>query len=105
VGAIGLTSSRAGVYSLGVSKSTRPRLEGPTHGRIRRLRAALGLTQVELAARLGVHKTLVSQWELGKGLPANEHREALAKALDTTVGKLMAGEKSWALMRRLTGAA
>ena len=33
---------------------------------VRRLRRRLGLTQAQLAARLGVHKLTVSRWERGQ---------------------------------------
>jgi DNA-binding XRE family transcriptional regulator len=102
VGAIRLTLSRAGVYFAGVSNPLRPRLKGPVHGRIRRLRVALGLSQARLAELVGVDKTAVSHWECRMGLPDESRWQPLADALGTTVDRLMKGEKSWALMCRLT---
>lgn len=50
----------------------------PTPGYIRTLREALGLTQTELAERLGVEKMTVARWEWGKMRP----RAAAVKALN-----------------------
>lgn len=37
---------------------------------IKRLRLALGLSQAQLAAEVGVHFTLVSSWEAGRRKPS-----------------------------------
>lgn len=50
----------------------------PTPGYIRTLREALGLTQTQLAHRLGVDKMTVARWEWGKMKPST----AAVKALD-----------------------
>jgi DNA-binding transcriptional regulator YiaG len=50
----------------------------PTPGYIRTLRGALGLTQAELAERIGVDKMTVARWEWGKLRP----RRKAAAALD-----------------------
>ncbi|MBL9000237.1 MAG: helix-turn-helix domain-containing protein [Phycisphaerae bacterium] len=50
----------------------------PTPGYIRALREALGLTQTELAERIGVDKMTVARWEWGKLRP----RRKAAAALD-----------------------
>lgn len=50
----------------------------PTPGYIRTLREALGLTQAELAERIGVDKMTVARWEWGKLKP----RRKVAAALD-----------------------
>lgn len=47
-----------------------------THADLRAARKALGLTQTEFAARLGVHWTTVSRWENGR-LPISK-RVAMA---------------------------
>lgn len=52
----------------------------------RRLR---GLTAVELAARLGVSKQQVSNWEHGVRLPSRESAEELARALDVSAAWIM----------------
>lgn len=50
----------------------------PTPGYVRTLREALGLTQAELAERIGVDKMTVARWEWGKLRP----RRSAAAALD-----------------------
>jgi len=44
---------------------------------IKRLRARLGLTQVQLAALLGVTGPAVAQWEMGTSEPRGSNRAAL----------------------------
>ena len=44
-------------------------------------REALGLSQTDLADKLGVTKTLLSLYESGKRVPTEEHVEELASAL------------------------
>ena len=48
-----------------------------TPGAIKRIRARLGLTQVQLAALLGVTGPAVAQWESGTSAPRKENRAAL----------------------------
>lgn len=45
------------------------------------LRKAHGLTQAELAARLGVDKQSISNWECGRNTPWPRDQEAYLKAL------------------------
>jgi DNA-binding transcriptional regulator YiaG len=52
--------------------------KAPTPGYIRTVREALGMTQVELAERVGVDSMTVSRWERGTVRPS----PAAAKALD-----------------------
>lgn len=56
---------------------------------IRRLRREAGLTQRELAARVGVDKSAVAHWEGGGGI-ALERIADLAAALDADLGALLA---------------
>ena len=60
---------------------------------IRRLREGRGLTQAELAERIGVSSKTVSKWETAKGLPDISLLQPLAKALGISVIELMNGEK------------
>src|SRR2546429_3698225 len=41
------------------------------------LRTAIGLTQAELADRLGVSRRAVGEWEVGSSYPKDEHLKAL----------------------------
>lgn len=64
---------------------------GHTPGeRIRARRLALGLTQSELAGRLGVTQPALSQWESGKSTPKAHARAGVAVQLGTTVEELFA---------------
>ncbi len=59
---------------------------------IKNLREKKGLTQTELADRLGVSSKAVSKWETAKGLPDISLIEPLCQALSVSVMELMAGE-------------
>jgi transcriptional regulator with XRE-family HTH domain len=56
------------------------------------LRKQRGLTQSQLAERLGVTDKAVSRWETGKGFPDVSVLSPLAEALGTSVTELLAGE-------------
>ena len=60
---------------------------------IRQLREGRGLTQAELAERIGVSSKTISKWETAKGLPDISLLQPLAKALGISVIELMNGEK------------
>ena len=60
---------------------------------IRKLREGRGLTQAELAERIGISSKTVSKWETAKGLPDISLLQPLAKALGISVIELMNGEK------------
>ena len=55
-------------------------------------RKAKGLTQQELADRLGLTAKAVSKWETGKGLPDVSLYEAVCKELGITLNEFFAGE-------------
>lgn len=55
---------------------------------IKRARERLGLSQYELARRLGVSKTAVSKWEDGQTAPNRRRAEAVAKALGIQIEEL-----------------
>ena len=60
---------------------------------IRKLREGRGLTQAELAERIGVSSKTVSKWETARGLPDISLLQPLAKALGISVVELMNGEQ------------
>ena len=62
-----------------------------TGAAIRRLREEKGLTQAELAERIGVSSKAVSKWETARGLPDIALMEPLAGALGVSVAELMSG--------------
>ncbi|MBQ7154978.1 MAG: helix-turn-helix transcriptional regulator [Synergistaceae bacterium] len=56
-----------------------------------RLRKAAGLSQEELAERIGVHLNTISQWENGVYIPKTPKLKKLAEALNTTETELLNG--------------
>lgn len=63
-----------------------------TGNTIKDLRESRGLTQAELAERIGVSSKTVSKWETAKGLPDISLLQPLAQALGISVIELMNGE-------------
>ena len=59
---------------------------------IKRLREAKGLTQNELAEKIGVSSKAVSKWETAKGLPDISLIEPISIALGVSVMELMSGD-------------
>lgn len=57
-------------------------------------RKSKGMTQQELAERIGVTNKAVSRWETGKGFPDVSVLVSLAEVLDVSVTELVCGEKS-----------
>ena len=64
-------------------------ITGPT---IKSLREAKGITQSDLAEKIGVSSQAISKWETSKGLPDISLIEALSQALGVSVMELMSGE-------------
>ena len=64
-------------------------ITGPT---IKSLREAKGITQSELADKIGVSSQAISKWETAKGLPDITLIEPLSKALGVSVMELMSGD-------------
>ena len=64
-----------------------------TGSTIKTLREAKGLTQAELADKIGVTSKAVSKWETAKGLPNITLIQLLAAALDTSIVELMGGKQ------------
>ena len=63
-----------------------------TGSTINMLREARGMTQAQLAERIGVSDKAVSKWETAKGLPDISLLQPLAAALGVSVIELMNGE-------------
>lgn len=62
-----------------------------TGAMIRRLREEQGMTQADLAERIGVSDKAVSRWECGRGYPDITLLEPIAIALGVSVAELLAG--------------
>ena len=56
--------------------------------RIRNRRLEIGLSQEELAKKLGVNQTAISQWERGVALPSCEKLPEISKALCCKIDEL-----------------
>ena len=63
-----------------------------TGAAIKDLREKRGMTQAELADKIGVSSKTVSKWETAKGLPDISLLQPLAQALGISVIELMNGE-------------
>ena len=63
-----------------------------TGAAVKALRESRGMTQAELAERIGVSSKTVSKWETGKGLPDISLLQPLAGALGISLIELMNGE-------------
>ena len=68
-------------------------MENKTGQFIARRRKEIGLTQKELAERLGVTNKAVSKWETGGGMPDVSVLETLAGVLEVSVDELLRGER------------
>ena len=55
-------------------------------------RTKIGLTQKELADKIGVSDKTISKWETGKSLPDISYYEPLCVALNIKVNELLSGE-------------
>ncbi len=75
------------MYDTGMRTTTRPR---PSCGaRLARLRKAAGLSQKELADRLGVSPSNIGFWELHDKPPRSDLLPELAKALKVSVNDIL----------------
>lgn len=63
---------------------------------IRRIRIAHGLTQTELASRLGLAPNTVCQWESGDRKPPSDRIPDLARALGCGIEELYRTEEETA---------
>ena len=57
------------------------------------LRKQKGLTQKELAEKVGVSDKTISKWECGNSIPDISYLEALCNSLDISVNELLSGER------------
>lgn len=56
---------------------------------LKELRVAAGLRQEDVAKKLNVDQTAVSNWERGKNRPCTKYRKKLAKLYGCTVEQLL----------------
>ena len=61
-------------------------------GRIRELRAAAGMSQDDLAARVYVSRQTISSWENGKTYPDVQSLLLLSQVFGTTIDELVRGD-------------
>ena len=52
-----------------------------------------GMTQKELAEKIGISDKTVSKWECGNSIPDISYLEALCDSLDIKVNELLSGER------------
>lgn len=57
--------------------------------RVKELRHAHGLTQVELAQRLSITQTAVSQWEKGRTMPDISQLTQMSKIFDVSINYIL----------------
>lgn len=62
-------------------------------------RDGVGITQVELAVRLGMTQQTISRWEAGKIFPPMEHLPALATAIEVPLDEMLAAAANSAVAR------
>lgn len=60
--------------------------------RIKELRKARGMRQADLAEKVGVSPTAVTNWETSESLPSEKTVVQLAAALGTTIDHLLTGK-------------
>ena len=56
--------------------------------RIKEIRIKSGMSQLELANKLNVNQTAISQWERGASYPSYEKLPILARLLNCTIDEL-----------------
>ena len=57
--------------------------------KLRKLREAAGLRQVDVAKKLNVDQAAVSKWETGETRPSRKYHQKLAKLYGCTVDELL----------------
>jgi len=68
------------------------RIERQFGKRVRELRLAMGLSQEEMAFKIGVHRTYLGGIERGERNPSLKNIAAIAMALDITLRELFSFE-------------
>lgn len=61
--------------------------------RIREKRMEKGMSQIELAERLGITQGAVMKWETDRCLPSLERAAEIAEAFDCTIDELISRER------------
>jgi DNA-binding XRE family transcriptional regulator len=89
----GLESFGKVPYKLGMIDMAKHSLHEHFCEAVKRRRLELGLTQADVAMRLGVNRATVAETEAGRYEPTLSKLAAYATALETTVGELL-GEVS-----------
>lgn len=74
-----------------VHGSGHPDLMANLHARIRAARKAAGMTQAELARRVGIRSQGVNMWESGKNTPSRDNILAVARVTGAPVSWLLVG--------------
>ena len=83
------------ILSYGVEKSQRNLVKKWRDKRLtlKELRLAAGLQQADVAKRLHVTETAVSNWELGKNAISRKYHKKLAKLYGVSVEELLSGKE------------
>jgi transcriptional regulator with XRE-family HTH domain len=58
---------------------------------LKRLRMLAGLSQQELAQKIGVTQPRIARWEKGEVMPYAQYLAKLAKALEVTIDEIIRG--------------
>lgn len=56
-------------------------------------RNLIGLTQRELAEKIGISDKTISKWECGKSMPDISYLDALCRSLDLSINEIISGER------------
>lgn len=72
-----------------------------TGDRIKYFRKSKGLTQLELAEKIGVTQSAITFWEKGKGIPNLKNMVAIAEALSVTIYILCDDETFEAIRKKV----
>jgi len=60
---------------------------------IHEIRMEMGMTQKELANKIGVSDKTISKWETGRGIPDTAIMSELCQVLGITINELLSGER------------